>query len=289
METLNYIMYNIAKYPAIIGDLILEEGQNINDNITKLNILSLKYMPNMPNMPNIPDIIIPTIITLLLVMFAWFKITSTKANNNTKKPIINNKGLYLESVNELNSASKNLVKTFVKGQIYWVLIRAKMRGYITMAGTKFELHGNNIHADTVNTKEAFQTKDTYLILKFRILNDIKQDSLVGNVIIQFMNYINHGGYTTNDFIICSICTSPNIDTHEFINGLKHIGYELKNSLQVYKNIPSLNIAVDYSLLLPIHQIYDLFMDVYNNCLFKSTKYVIDNDNYEYWNGKLINV
>ena len=125
-------------------------------------------------------------------------------------------------------------------------------------------------------------------MKFRIINDIKQDSLVGNVFIQFMNDLNHGGYTTNDFIICAIGTSTNIVKQEFYNGLKHIGYELENAMQVYKNIPGSNITIDYSLLLPIHQVYDLFMDVYNNCIFESTKYVIDNANYESWNKKPIN-
>lgn len=310
METLNDFIYNLAKYPTILGDLILEEGQQINqhikdnitDNITKLNILSLEYIHN------IPEIIFPTIITLVIVMLAWFKIKSTKTNKNTNnsisivpdttsssipaqlniKPLMITKGLYLESVHELNAVSKNLVKKFEKGQTYWILIRAQMRDYITMAGTKYELHGNNIHTETANTNELFQTKDAYLILKFKILNDINHNSLVGNVITNFMNELNHGEYITNDFIICAIGNRPNIDTNEFHNGLKHIGYELENNLQVYKKIHRMNIIIDYSLLLPIHQVYDLFMDVYNNCVFESTKYVIDNENYESWNNQPIN-
>jgi len=308
METIYDIMHNLAKYPAILGGIILEESQQINqhikNNITKLGVLSLEYYEY------IPSIIIPTIITMLLVMLSGFIViykntktkktasananananTSVKNANNTKlnnKPVMIKKGLYLESVKELNTVSKNIVNKFEKGQTYWVLIRVQMRDYINMAGTKFELHGNNINPETANTNEAFQTKDAYLILKFRIINDIKEESLVGNVIIQFMNDLNHGEFITNDFIICAIGTSPNIDANEFNNGLKHINYELENNLQVNKKIYESKI-VDYNLLLPIHQVYDLFMDVYNICIFESTKYVIDNENYESWNGKSIN-
>ena len=59
-------------------------------------------------------------------------------------------------------------------------------------------------------------------------------------------------------------------------------------MQIYKKFHGSNINVNYALLLPIHPVYDLFMDVYNNCIFESTKYVIDNENYESWNGKSIN-
>ena len=333
METLNDIMYNLVKYPVILGELILEEGHqlnqqihkqikdNITDNITKLNISYLEFYEY------IPVISISTIITLWLVLLAGFiilyKSVKTKANTNTTnttntnkstsivsstvklssiganlkpalkpslklKPIIINKGLYLESVKELNTASEHIVKKFEKGQTYWVLIRAQMRDYINMAGTKYELRGNNIHVKTANTKEAFHTKDVYLILNFKIIADINKESLVGYQIIHFMNELNHIAYSTNDFIICAICTSPNIGKREFYNGLKNIDYELENHRQVDKQIQGTNISVNYNLLLPIHQVYDLFMDVYNNCVFESTKYVIDNENYESWNGKSIN-
>ena len=312
METIYDIIHNLAKYREILGDLILEEGHQINqhikNNITKLGVLSLEYYEY------IPTIIIPIIITMLLVMLTGFiilfykntktkkttsantninnsnKLSSTTPNNaNLKiKPLIIKKGLYVESVGELNISSKNLVKNFEKGQRYWVLVRVQMRDYINMAGTKFELHGNNIHESTSNTKEAFMTKDAYLILKFKILKDINVESLVGYQIMHFMNELNHGEYITNDFIICAIGTSPNIGPQEFYNGLKHIGYELENNLQVYKKIQGCNITINYSLLLPIHQVYDLFMDVYNNCIFESTKYSIDDKNNEYWNGKSIN-
>ena len=204
------------------------------------------------------------------------------------EPIIINKGLCLESVKELNTSSKDMIHTFIKEQTYYALIRAKMQDYIKMAGTKFELHGNNIHPETVNTNEEFKTKDTYLILKFKIVNDIKENVLIGNLVNQLMNELNYGEFIVKDFIICVIGTSPNVDQNEFNNGLKYIGYELENNLLINKKIPNSKIIINYSLLLPIHQVYDLFMDVYNICNFESAQYVIDNENYESWNGKSIN-
>jgi hypothetical protein len=313
METINDIFNNLAKYPSILANVILEEGNQINqtikDNITNLNIFPLEYSEY------IPEIITSFIITFCLLTLTGFiilyKNNNTKANapaktdapktnnaNTNNAPKINNannilmykinKGLYLESVAELNTVSKNLVKKLEKGQTYWVLIRVQMRDYLNMAGTKFEVHGNNIHKETSNTKEAFQTKDAYLILKFRILGDIKEDSRIGYQIIHFMNELNHSKYITNDFIICAIGTSPKVDPNEFNTGLKYIGYEMENNIEVIKKTGRTNILVNYKLLLPVHQVYDVFMDVYNNCLFESTKYVIDNNNYESWNGKSIN-
>jgi len=303
METINDFVFNIAKYPGILANVILEEtnqiNQTIKDNITQLNLFTFEYFEF------IPEIITSFIITfslLTLAGLAFFyrssnasanienkintKISGDKTVKNTIHPIL--KGLYLESVSEVNAASANIVKKLEKGQTNWVLMRVQMRDYVNMAGTKFELHGNNIHADTSDTKEAFQTKDVYLILKFKIVGDIKQDSQVGNQIIHFMNELNHSGYITNDFIICAIGTSPNVAADEFNTGLKHIGYELENNLEILKIVRGTNIIVNYNLLLPVHQVYDVFMDVYNNCIFESTKYVIDNDNYESWNGKSIN-
>ena len=303
METINDIVFNIAKYPSILANVILEEtnqiNQTIKDNITQLNLFPLEYSEYFTGFI-ISFIITFSLMTITGLAFFYrnFK-TSTEINNkintkisnsktvkNTIHPIL--KGLYLESVAEVNAASANINKKLEKGQTNWVLLRVQMSDYLNMAGTMFELHGNNIHADTHNTKEAFQTKDVYLILKFRIIGEIKQDSQVGNQIIHVMNELNHSGYITNDFIICAIGTSTNVAADEFNTGLKHIGYELENNLQINKKIPGTNMIINYNLLLPIHQVYDVFMDVYNNCIFESTKYVIDNDNYESWNGKSIN-
>lgn len=300
MEIFDDVMYNIFEYPSILGNLILKESKHINqyikENITKLNNLSFEYNNYIPN------IIISIIITLFLILigiiilykhkYKHTKIIKQTQHNKqldlSKKPIIINKGLYLESVEELNIASNILIKNIKKGQIYWVLIRAQMIDYIEMMGTKFELHGNNIRCNKNNTKTTFYTKDVYIILKFKIINDLHSDLLLGNQIIHFMNELNYETYCTQDFIICAISTSPNVEPKEFYNGLKYINYELENNIQVNKKLHNTNQLICYRILLPIHQVYDLFMDVYNTSIFESSKYVIDNENYESWNGKSIN-
>lgn len=306
MDTINDIMHSIARYPLILGDYILEEGNQINksikDNITKLNLIPVEYYEYIPEITNITFIttLFLSIITCFTFIYKNTKTSNTINNkttnktntavirHQTNKPNIKKFGLYLESVKEVNDASKKIIASFEKGQTYWVLVRVQMLKHINMAGTKFELHGNNIHPETTDTKSAFQTKDAYLIFKFKIMNDISPNTLIGNVIVRYMNDLNTGAFPTNDFIICGIGTCRDIGVHEFINGLKHIDYELENNICANKYISRTNMIITYGILLPIHQIYDVFMDVYNNCLFESTKYVIDNDNYESWNGKSIN-
>lgn len=297
METINDIVFNIAKYPGILANVILEEtnqiNQTIKDNITQLNLFTFEYFEF------IPEIITSFIITFSLLTLTGlvflYRRTNTSTKTDTKTEIKDcktakntiNKGLYLESVAELNSASANIVKKLEKGQTNWVLLRVQMRDYVNMAGTKIELHGNNIHADTSDTKEAFKTKDVYLILKFRIIGEIKQDAKIGNQIIHFMNELNHSGYITNDFIICAIGISPDDAVDKFHKYLKINRYEPKNNIQINKIIPETNIIINCNFLLPIHQVYDAFMFA-NTCIFESTKYVIDNDNYESWNCTSIN-
>ena len=52
MDTINDFMFNIAKFPEMLGDMILEEGQHLNrqikDNITKLNIFPAEYHEFIP-------------------------------------------------------------------------------------------------------------------------------------------------------------------------------------------------------------------------------------------------
>jgi len=295
-------MFTLAKLPGLVGDFILEESEQIKDNITNLDLFPDGYLA-----ANLHEILISAFITFSLSGLAAFIILnwnsygdsgSVKKEDKIRqlkthipKPVIL-KGLYQESVAEVNAASKQLVPSFQKGQTYWVLLRVQMCEYINFVGTKFELHGNGISPDTTNTKEAFKTKDAYVILRFKITGDIKPDSLVGYVMIHFMNDLNYGNpirdYITNDFIICAIGTATSVDPLEFKNGLKHIGYENENEVVINKKIPGTDVIIPYSILLPIHQVYDLFMDVYNNCIFESSKYIIDNDNYESWNGKSIN-
>lgn len=223
------------------------------------------------------------------------------------------KGLYLESIQELNEQGKRIIDSITEGKTYWALIRVQMRNYIDMAGTISDLHSNNVIG---NSNKAFQTRDMYLIFRFKPLKNYNTDTFFGNVITRFMNYLNQLSdkkFHTSDFIVCAIgssTTNDGVESLEFTNGLKHIRYEMENYLKIktpftvkatkldtgsndsaiggsgsgIDNVQS----IQYSLMLPIHNIYDLFMDVYNDYIFESKKYVIDDENYESWNGKSIN-
>lgn len=200
-----------------------------------------------------------------------------------------NKGLYLESVAEVNNYGKEIIQNIKEETEYWALLRVQMKTYLDMAGTIADLHGNNIIG---NTQEAFQTKDMYLVLRFKPLKNYNANILFGNVIVGFMNYLNRISekkYYTSDFIVCAIGNSSLKESAEFANGLKNINYEMENYINVKSYVETNGLQyITYSLMLPIHNIYDLFMDVYNNCIFESKKYVIDDENYESWNGKSIN-
>jgi hypothetical protein len=298
MDSINDFMFSLAKYPGILGELILEEGQQLNqqikDNITKLNIFPVEYNEFIPEF--LASIILTlSLSTLVIFTIIYWTSKGNKTNRNVKmlnmnqknKSLMIKKGFYLQSIDELNAASKDIVKKFEKGQIYCALIRVQMKDYIKMVGKKLDSEMNNIDKDKSANDETFLTKDLYFIMKFKIINKIKNDSLVGNVIVHFMNDFNHDKYITNDFVVCAIGTSANFDPTEFHNGLKHTGYEMKNAIYINKRICRLNIISYYCLLLPTHQIHNLFMDVYNNCVFESSKYSIDKKNRETWNDKPI--
>ena len=81
----------------------------------------------------------------------------------------------------------------------------------------------------------------------------------------------------------------NANIKEFENGLNNNNYEILNCRNVVINLNiKTKINCVFRLYLPIHEIYDIFMDVYNNTIFESKQYVIDDNNYESWNGKSIN-
>ena len=144
----------------------------------------------------------------------------------------------------------------------------------------------------------------------------------GLAIINCMNYLNNicnEEYKTTDFIVIAITSdtrpdifnasdtppnasdtppkSPNTpntviynaNIKEFENGLNNNNYEILNCRNVVINLNiKTKINCVFRLYLPIHEIYDIFMDVYNNTIFESKQYVIDDNNYESWNGKSIN-
>jgi hypothetical protein len=215
--------------------------------------------------------------------------TNMNLQQDKNKILVHNlNGLYLQSIKEINEKGKQIVDSLNKDNSYWILLRVQMKNYIQMNPTICELHGNYISG---KTNENFTTRDMYMIVRFKSVYESKSDILFGNVIVRFMNYLNKLSdkqYHTTDFIICAIGTTPYTDSIEYTNGLKNINYEMNNFKNIIVKTENNIQTINYSLMLPVHNIYDLFMDVYNNIIYESNKYVIDDDNYESWDNQSIN-
>ena len=93
----------------------------------------------------------------------------------------------------------------------------------------------------------------------------------------------------SDFIVVAI-SKRNEQTNpiEFYNGLVNNKYEMNNYHDIICNIPNSNMKCGYILTLPVHNIYDIFLDVFPDVIFESKKYEMDNQNYESWNKTPIN-
>lgn len=293
---LSSIVYSSMKY--IYNNKKYNNSDTTLDTTLDSNVLEDKNMENMytnigKNVDNNVDN------NVLIQQYEYVK-------NNNKRKIIK-EGLFYESITELNDEGSKIVDAMEKDTFYWILLRVQTGNYIDMAGTHFELHGNHIieggiNDDAItnidsqidsniecNTQQPFKTRDFYMILKITTKTRInfKNDVLFGNAILKIMNYTNtfiSPKFHNTDFIVCAIATSPYIDNDEFSKTLKGIEYDNSNVIVV----PSMYGSVQGILLLPVHQVYDAFMDMYNNTIFESKKYVIDDDNYESWNGKSIN-
>ena len=139
-----------------------------------------------------------------------------------------------------------------------------------------------IIVSTDNDAETFRTSDMYMIIKFYYNDtDIRISQMIINV-INFLNYLTHDTYKNEDFIVLAISKDSinrNINPNEFYNGLHNIKYDLCNLKQINLNKER---TIGFTLLLPIKQVYELFLDVYNDIIFESTSYKIDFDNNECW-------
>ena len=139
-----------------------------------------------------------------------------------------------------------------------------------------------IIVSTDNDAETFRTSDMYMIIKFYYNDtDIRISQMIINV-INFLNYLTHDTYKNEDFIVLAISKdniNHNINPNEFYNGLHNIKYDLYNIKHINLNKER---TIGFTLLLPIKQVYELFLDVYNDIIFESTSYKIDFDNNECW-------
>lgn len=266
MILLSYLAYLVYEYNNLFNDLENEYNKQCKNeiNIPKGNQTNPKQFISKKTIEEQHN----------------HKVIKIKANHIMKN------GLYIDSIYEVNNFTNiNNIKNNV---IYTILLRVQMKNTIKIENTKFELHGNYINNDT--------TRDMFMILNFQYL-DIKNKPNISKIITNTMNYFNLNSidkYKTTDFIVIAIGENNNngkyiVSEKEFNNALINIGYEMENYYDI-RIIPedNANIEISFKLLLPIHEIYDIFMDIYNNTIFESKHYVMDNNNYESWKGKSIN-
>ena len=217
------------------------------------------------------------------------------------KSVYPRKGLYLESIMELND--KVNLENIKMGSVYSVLLRVQMKMPFHIGQVDYELHGNHTNL------EKGITRDMYMSFNICFSNITKQDKInkydMGKNILNIMNYFNTNGNEyckTNDFIIIAIGENINkeamtldigndigVNNVEFYNALISKGYNMQNyyDFRLIMN-EKFKISKNFNLMLPIHEVYDIFMDVYNNSLFETKKYVMDDNNFESWNDVSIN-
>ena len=206
-----------------------------------------------------------------------------------KKELITT-GLFIDSVLEINANNKNIIDKIMVNKInnnnyYYALLRIKMKHNIKLNKNKYNLQ--SIIIDTDHDAETCSVGDMYMIIKFNYSNT---NLNISHIIVNIMNILNHLSpveYKNSDFIVLAI--SKDIYSHnhpnEFYNGLRNIKYDLYNVKQINLNKEQ---TIGFTLLLPVKQIYELFLDVFNDIIFESTSYKIDFDNNEYWYNNAIN-
>ena len=223
-------------------------------------------------------------------------LSNTNTNSNSSNDYTKPPPVYFGSIIEL-AKKNNIMKAKMKlNNNYFVLLRVQMKNDIPMRNTKYELYSNNI--DNVKP-QSFTTKDMYMIMGF---NYYETDLNIASIVVRGINYLNAISpeiYRNKDFIIVAIGGMNDKKTNEFYEGLVHINYELFNVKNVNIKIKddendnknsnkNNNNIVKYVLTLPIYDVYNMFMDTYNDTVFETSIYSIDKNNYEYLCGKSIN-
>ena len=161
---------------------------------------------------------------------------------------------------------------------YYVLYRVKMANKLTMKCT------SNIKHKT------FDTNDMYMIMAFTIKNSNNENININisNIILDFLNYYKLSTYTTNydvnDFIVIAISKENKMLSmnKEFYNSIKNLDYESTHLKCIKINLPNGNYC-NIKFTIPTLEMYNLFMDVYNDTIFESKFYEINKDNCDFWN------
>ena len=149
--------------------------------------------------------------------------------------------------------------------------------------------------NTNNKPKTFETNDMYMIMGFNITNTKYKnfDINISNIILDFVNYYKLSTFDTNfninDFIVIAISKESNVYSmnKEFCNSLKKLNYESTHLKNIKLNLPNGNYC-HIKFTIPTFEIYNLFMDVYNNTIFESNLYKINKDNCELWNKMSLN-
>lgn len=214
---------------------------------------------------------------------------------------ISNDKLYIYSLSEIQNQNDAIVSKIKLNNNYIMFLRVKMKYYLDMNKTKYQLHNKNNKKNNYND---FITKDVFMIIGITF-DDLHQNKTknVNVIITEHLNYLNsisHEIYKTDDFVIIAIAnTNTNSDikqikiinnnkiTDDITNGFNKINYELFNMKDVafnFKNSKNEMVALKYTLTLPIHDVYNMILDICNNSIFKSKLYSIDDNNNEKWNN-----
>lgn len=231
----------------------------------------------------------------LYVIYIIYNFTSfnlnSKPKNITNKNIklFKKEGLYLESLTEL--VDKKIPKDNEISR-YQILLRIKLNKDINLPKTKYDLHGNNITGDP-NVDTTFKTKDLFMIVNLHF----NENNYLHHNIVNLMNTINNimPQFLKNEDFIIIMISKNNILMKDFIQGLKNNNYsnhhlfkymiqQIKTQNYINNVIPSFKLC----FTLPIHNVYDIFADTFNNVIFESKYYEMDDNNYESWKKKSIN-
>ncbi len=211
--------------------------------------------------------------------------TNTDNETDTKD---DDKKLYLHSLIEITQNNSEIMSKLKANTNYIVILRVKLQHYLQMKTTKYELHSKYTKYNSTN--KDFITKDMYMIMGFNFNN---QHTNFANIIVPFINHLNiisNEKYRNEDFLIVAIgSVNDNNDNNAngFANCIINIKYELFNLIDVVLNIKN-NLYVKYTLTLPIININNMILDMFSETIFISRHYSIDKNNYEKWNGNLLN-
>ena len=262
--------------------------ENDNDNYIDNDIDNDNYLIIIQILESISYCILILAIILLSKQIVFIykliksEIEKNNENENENDNNVKKNKLYLKSMEELDKQNNKILSKLNFENDYIVVLRVKLKNYLQMNKTKYSL--KNIHYHK-NCKK-FITKEMYMIIGSKF----NKDSIISDVIVRSLNYLNNISeekYKNDDFVIISVGSINNKTQHEFFKGLININYELFNVNDVIFNLKNNN-YFKYSLTLPIYDINNMILDIFDNTVFESKLYSIDKNNNEKWNGVSLN-